>query len=78
MDQKYILAHLEESIWKNKPYGEILLIIGSKKYRVRYAGVSNINGILAIKLIPCEEKDLKEIFHSKESTEMYILMLSAI
>lgn len=74
MDKKYIIAHIEECVWKNYSYGEINLLIGNRKYRVRYAGVGNINGNLAIKLIPCEDKDLIEISAAKGSDEMYVLI----
>ena len=71
-DRKYIMAHLEENIWKNQSYGNVLLSVEHKKYIVRYAGFSNVNGTLAIKLIPNKESDLMEIYNSRASEEIYI------
>ena len=71
-DRKYIMAHLEEDIWENHSYGNVLLSVKNKKYLVRYAGVSNVNGTLAIKLIPNKESDLMEIYNSRTTKDIYI------
>ena len=64
-DKKYIIVHLKEKAWEHCQHKEIGLVIGNKKYLFQYVGFGNINGTLAIRLIPLKNADISELDRQK-------------
>lgn len=73
-DKGYIIAHIKEREWELSGEHNMKIVSKGQQYNFRYIGFGNVNGMLALKLTPLSEIDLR-IFDEIDENDIYMAII---